>query len=154
MIEKLPPIEYLLRVRSDLELILRREPKASDIVHDACAAALPHVRTAIGYLDATMPCGTERNTWRLRNIKEMFDLSEDDAGYFDHDVAEWLDGRSGDIIDDARMSRDILRLIRDDLREAQTANDSVRSELDGALRHICGAIGQLIPPFRPFRRRG
>jgi hypothetical protein len=33
-------------------MISQRKPKAPDLIYDACEAALPHVCTAIGYLDS------------------------------------------------------------------------------------------------------
>jgi len=141
MDEKRSPIDYLFRVRADLDMILQRKPKAPDLVYDACEAALPHVCAAIGYLDSTAPYQKERSERPLRNFEEMFTLPEELANHLHYNISEWLAGRSSD----ERVSRDILRLIRNDLREAQAADDFVRIEVDEASRDICCAIGRLIP---------
>jgi hypothetical protein len=141
MDEKRPPIDYLFRVRDDLDMILQRKPKAPDLVYDACEAALPHVCAAIGYLDSTAPYQKERSERPLRNFEEMFTLPEELANHLRYGISEWLAGRSSD----ERVSRDILRLVRNDLREAQAADDFVRLEVDEAARDICCAIGRLIP---------
>jgi hypothetical protein len=142
MDEKRPPIDYLFRVRDDLDMILQRKPKAPDLIYDACEAALPHVCAAIGHLDSTPPNQNDRrNEQPLRNFEEMFKLPKERANDLHYKISEWLDGRSRN----ERIAREVLRLIRNDLREAQGADDFVRLEIDEALRDICCAIGRLIP---------
>jgi hypothetical protein len=142
MDEKRPPIDYLFRVRDDLDMILQRKPKAPDLIYDACEAALPHVCAAIGYLDSTPPNQNDRrNEQPLRNFEEMLKLPKERANDLHYKISEWLAGRSRN----ERIARDVLRLIRNDLREAQRADDFVRLEIDEALRDICCAIGRLIP---------
>ena len=142
MDEKRLPIDHLFRVRDDLDMILQRKPKAPDLIYDACEAALPHVCAAIGYLDSTPPNQNDRrNEQPLRNFEEMFKLSKERANDFHSKISEWLAGRSRN----ERIAREVLRLIRNDLRQAQRADDFVRLEIDEALRDICCAIGRLIP---------
>jgi hypothetical protein len=148
MNEKRPPIDYLFRVRDDLDMILQRKPKAPDLVYDACEAALPHVCAAIGYLDSIAPNqNDERSDKPLRNFEEMFKLSKERANTLYSKISEWLAGRSSD----ERISRDVLRLIRNDLRKAEMPGDFVQAEIDEALRDICCAIGRLIPPSASVR---
>ena len=142
MDEKRLPIDYLFRVREDLDMILQRKPKAPDLIYDACEAALPHVCAAIGHLDSTPPNQNDRrNEQPLRNFEEMFKLPKERANDLHYKISEWLDGRSRN----ERIAREVLRLIRNDLREAQGADDFVGLEIDEALRDICCAIGRLIP---------
>jgi hypothetical protein len=142
MDEKRPPIDYLFRVRDDLDRILQRKPKAPDLIYDACEAALPHVCAAIGHLDSTPPNQNDRrNEQPLRNFEEMFKLPKERANDLHSKISEWLAGRSRN----ERIAREVLRLIRNDLRQAQRADDFVRLEIDEALRDICCAIGRLIP---------
>jgi hypothetical protein len=142
MNEKQPPIDYLFRVRHDLDMILQRKPKAPDLIFDACEAALPHVCAAIGHLDSTPPNQQDRrNEQPLRNFEEMFKLPKERANDLHYKISEWLDGRSRN----ERIAREVLRLIRNDLRQAQGADDFVGLEIDEALRDICCAIGRLIP---------
>ena len=142
MDEKRPPIDYLFRVRDDLDMILQRRPKAPELIYDACEAALPHVCAAIGYLDSIAPNqNDERSDKPLRNFEEMFQLSKERSNTLHSKISEWLAGRSSD----KRTSRDILRLIRDDLRKAEMPGAFVQADIDEALRDICCAIGRLIP---------
>jgi hypothetical protein len=148
MEEKRPQIDYLFRVRDDLDMILQRRPKAPDLIYDACEAALPHVCAAIGYLDPIAPNQNDKRSDKpLRNFEEMFKLSKERANSLHSKISEWLAGRSSD----ERTSRDILRLIRDDLRKAEMLGDFVQVEIDEALRDICCAIGRLIPPSASIR---
>ena len=145
---KRPPIDYLFRVRDDLDMILQRKPKAPDLVYDACEAALPHVCAAIGYLDSIAPSQNDEPSERpLRNFEEMFKLTKEQANTLCYKISEWLSGRSSD----QRTSRDILRLIRDDLRKAEMPGAFVQADIDEALRDICCAIGRLIPPSASVR---
>ena len=126
MDEKRLPIDYLFRVRDDLDMILQRKPKAPDLIYDACEAALPHVCAAIGYLDSTPPNQNDRrNEQPLRNFEEMFKLPKERANDLHYKISEWLAGRSRN----ERIAREVLRLIRNDLREAQGADDFVRLEM-------------------------
>ena len=71
MNEKRFSIDYLFRVRDDLDMILQRKPKAPDLVYDACEAALPHVCAAIGYLDSIAPNqNDEPSEQPLRNFEK------------------------------------------------------------------------------------
>ena len=116
MDEKRLPIDYLFRVRDDLDMILQRKPKAPDLIYDACEAALPHVCAAMGYLDSTPPNQNDRrNEQPLRNFEEMFKLPKERANDWRYKISEWLAGRSRN----ERIARDVLRLIRNDLREAK-----------------------------------
>jgi len=148
MDEKRPPIDYLFRVRDDLDMILQRKPKAPELVYDACEAALPHVCAAIGYVDSIAPSQNDEPSERpLRNFEEMFKLTKERANTLYYKISEWLAGRSSD----KRTSRDILRLIRDDLRKAEMPGAFVQADIDEALRDICCAIGRLIPPSASVR---
>lgn len=97
MDEKRPPIDYLFRVRDDLDMILQRKPKAPNLVYDACEAALPHVCAAIGYLDSIEPNqNDEPNQQPVRNFEEMFKLTKEQANTLCYKISEWLAGRSSD----------------------------------------------------------
>ena len=142
MDEKRLPIDYLFGSGDVRHAPCNRKPKAPDLIYDACEAALPHVCAAIGYLDSTPPNQNDRrNEQPLRNFEEMFKLPKERANDWHYKISEWLAGRSRN----ERIARDVLRLIRNDLREAQRADDFVRLEIDEALRDICCAIGRLIP---------
>jgi hypothetical protein len=130
------PIEYLVRAREDLESVLKREPSAPVVVHDACQSALVNVLAAIGSLDSeSLATPTRECKAKLQSLQDTCDSSR--AHY--KEICEWLAGRN----ESEKVSRQILYMICSDL---QVSEHCARSEVGRALRHINAAIEQLNSP--------
>ncbi|MFZ0708530.1 MAG: hypothetical protein WAM53_00685 [Terrimicrobiaceae bacterium] len=127
------PIEYLVRAREDLTSVLRREPSAPAIVHDACKNALVNVLTAIDNLDSTPHAEENRECKsKLQSLQDTCNLSR--IHY--REICEWLAGGN----ESEKASRQVLYMICSDL---QISEHSARTEIGKALRHINVAIEQL-----------
>jgi hypothetical protein len=126
-------MEYLVRAREDLKSVLRREPSAPAIVHDACKNALVNVLKAIGNLDS--PPDAEQNRECKTKLQSLQDTCDSSRIHY-KEICEWLAGRN----ESEKASRHILYMICSDL---QASEHSARTEIGKALQHINLAIEQL-----------
>lgn len=131
-------VEYLVRAREDLEMVLEREPRAAAIIYESCGQALRYVLVAIRRLEsASQRRNGSSGEAKLKNLRDTCRTSR----VYYNELCEWLAGRN----QSDRIARQILCMISSDL---QRVEGCARPAIARALQHISVAIDGLSDEVR------